>query len=179
MKPSLKRKEKTYRLQLQLMAKKSQQTRDDCLIKTACVQRLQKQGSLPSFSGPTLCVLPSPHVGGFTNGGGMGGGGEISGRIGFVIPGQPALQICLHTNNISLAKVRWRVADKGKENRLCGGGGRRGICMPGNHNRNVPTAHCFAGGDDSATQALTQLITPLTPAPRWLAPYLCFLDALV
>lgn len=35
--------------------------------------------------------------------GGMGG---ISSRIGFVIPGQPALQICLHTNNISLAKVR-------------------------------------------------------------------------
>lgn len=32
--------------------------------------------------------------------------------------------------------------------------------MPGNHNRNVPTADCSVGGDDSATQALAQLITP-------------------
>lgn len=31
--------------------------------------------------------------------------------------------------------------------------------MPGNHNRNIPTADCSVGGGDSATKTLAQLIT--------------------
>lgn len=106
MKPSRKTKGKTHGLQLQLMAKKSQQTQDDCVIKTACMQRLQKQAASPpplSWAHPSRFTLPSCL--------------RLQGRwwwwwertlagVGSVSSGQPALQICLHTNNISLAKVR-------------------------------------------------------------------------
>lgn len=107
MKLSRKTKGKTYRLQLQLMAKKSQQTRDDGVIKTACMQRLQKQASPhhPFFGlSFAFCPLLMSAIAQMVAEKELLPGSGPSALV--VSSGQQALQICLHTNNISLAKVR-------------------------------------------------------------------------